>query len=78
MSTNARWMLGLIASIAVAVAGQADAFPHPYDHVFSLGGIVGTAITGYMMQPARSVWTEEKREAVRTLKQTDDPDSATE
>lgn len=63
MNPNMAWYVGLFASIAIAVAGQADQFPHPYDHIFSLGGIIGTAISGYMAQRPRREWTEAEREA---------------
>lgn len=63
MNPNHAWFLGLFASIVVAVAGQADQFPHPYDHIFSLGGIIGTAISGYMTQRPRREWTEAERQA---------------
>lgn len=50
MSTQAQWWFGLFGSILVAVAGQAEVVPEPWRHYVSLGGIIGTAITGYMVR----------------------------
>ena len=62
MSKNSLFLLGMIASIAAAVAGQAKDFPHPWDKILGLGGIAGTAITAYLAQHPRLEWTEEKRQ----------------
>jgi hypothetical protein len=46
------WM-GLTASILVALAGQADFMPEPWRHWLVIGGIVGTAINGYLIERVR-------------------------
>lgn len=50
MTTNTKWVLGLVAAILVAVAGQPDAVPEPLRHWLGLGGLIGTAISGYMIR----------------------------
>ena len=49
MNANAMWWVGLVAAICVSVAGQTDSLPHVLKHVLSLIGIVGTAISAYMI-----------------------------
>lgn len=75
MSANMVWIIGLIASVLAAVAGIAETFPAPWDRVLALLGVIGTAITGYMAQRPREAWSEEKRSAVRELKQLETPAS---
>jgi hypothetical protein len=62
---NARWIMGLVASVLVALAGQADKMPHPWDNILSVGGIIATAVTGYMVQRPRDEWTPEQRQTKR-------------
>jgi hypothetical protein len=50
MSANAKYWVGMVASVLTAIAGQAEVIPEPYRHIVSLLGIVGTAISGYMIQ----------------------------
>lgn len=50
MSSQARWWVGLVASVVVAFAGQAEVFPEPYRHLVSALGIAATAASGYMLQ----------------------------
>lgn len=50
MSENARYWVGMLASVCVTLAGQAEVIPEPYRHWVSILGIVGTAITGYMIR----------------------------
>ncbi len=71
MSKNALFLLGLFASIGVAVAGGAKDLPPPWDKILSLGGLAGTAITGYLAQKPREEWTAEKRAELRTARDTD-------
>lgn len=48
---NLRYWLGMIASIAVALSACADAFPDGrLKHTLQIAGVIGTAITGYMIQ----------------------------
>ena len=49
MNANAMWWVGLVAAICVSVAGQTDSLPHVLKHVLSLIGIVGPAISAYMI-----------------------------
>lgn len=58
MSSNLKWSLGLIASVLVALAAQPDAVPDPLKHYMGVAGIIGAAITGYMIRP-----TERRDEA---------------
>ena len=55
MNANAMWWVGLVAAICVSVAGQTDSLPHVLKHVLSLIGIVGTAISAYMLDWLRAV-----------------------
>jgi hypothetical protein len=52
------WWAGLAAAVLVAVAGQAEYFGEPARHWISLGGIVGTAISGFMLHPpgGKAAW----------------------
>jgi hypothetical protein len=53
VSTEAKFWAGMVASILVAIAGQAEVLPEPWRHYASIGGIVGTAVTGYMLRSPR-------------------------
>jgi hypothetical protein len=55
VSTEAKFWAGMVASILVAIAGQAEVLPEPWRHYASIGGIVGTAVTGYMLQSPRQI-----------------------
>lgn len=46
-----KYWLGLFASVATAVAGQSHLVPEPYQHWVSLLGIIGTAVTAYLIKP---------------------------
>ena len=67
MSSNVRWFLGLVASILVALSANLDKLPESLRTYFAVGGIIGTAVTAYMIQRPREEWTDEKREAVRKV-----------
>ena len=56
MNNNARYWIGMVASVCIALAGQAEILPEPSRHIVSILGIVGTAMNGYMIQ--RPVPTE--------------------
>jgi hypothetical protein len=45
---NLLYIIGMFASVCVAVVGQAEVFPEPYRHYVSIAGIVGTAVNGYL------------------------------
>lgn len=64
-NANALWWLGLIASVAVAVAAVADKFSPPWNEIAVLVGVAGAAINGYLLQRPRKEWTEAKREEHR-------------
>lgn len=66
MSKNVLFILGMFASIAVAIAAQAKDFPPPWDKILSLGGLAGTAVSGFLAQRPRDEWTPEKRQWKRT------------
>jgi hypothetical protein len=65
MSKNALFLLGMVASIAVAIAGDAKNADPPWDRILSLSGLAGTAITGYLAQKPRREWTDERRQEHR-------------
>lgn len=44
---------GLVAFICTAVIGQAEMVGEPWRHWIALVGIVGTAISGYLLQPVQ-------------------------
>lgn len=54
------WFLGMLASIATALAPIAATVDEPYKTWLTIGGVAGTAITGYMMKPPRSVERRER------------------
>ena len=47
---NRAYWLGMIASLLMALAGQAEVFPEPYRHYVAVLGILGTALNGFMIQ----------------------------
>jgi hypothetical protein len=50
VSSNAKYFIGMAAAVLMALAGQADAMPEPWNHIFSIAGVVGAAVSGYMIQ----------------------------
>lgn len=44
------WWVGLVTSIAVALAGQADQLPPQVAPYINLLALVGTAVNAYMIQ----------------------------
>ena len=65
MTTNLAWFLGLLAFVGTACASQVASFPEPWRPWIAIGGVIGTAVSGYMMQRPRREWTEYER-AVKT------------
>jgi hypothetical protein len=65
VSRHSAFVLGMFASIAIAIAGDAKNCDPPWDRILSLGGLAGTAITGYLAQPKRQLWTEDRRQDQR-------------
>lgn len=47
------WFVGLITCICGALVGQAELLGEPTRHYVTMAFVVGTALTGYMMQPKR-------------------------
>jgi hypothetical protein len=51
---NTIWWIGLVTSVLVALAAANLDVPEPYKTVLTIGGIIGTAINGYLIRPARN------------------------
>lgn len=49
------YFCGLVTCIAGALLGQAELVGEPYHHWLSIASILGTAISGYLLQPPRNV-----------------------
>jgi hypothetical protein len=49
MNAKSIWWVNLVAASCVSVAGQLDSLPHVLKHVLGLIGIVGIAISAYMI-----------------------------
>lgn len=47
------YVAGLVGFVCVAVLGQAELIGEPWHHWISIAGIVGTAVSGYLIQPPR-------------------------
>lgn len=47
------YFAGLITSVCTALYGQGEMIGEPYRHWLAIGGIVGTAVSGYLLQPPR-------------------------
>jgi hypothetical protein len=50
------WWIGLIASVLVAVGGQAELIGEPWRHWLTVSAIIATAINGYMLHPQPPAW----------------------
>ena len=48
------YFVGLVTCVCGALVGQAELIGEPWHHYLSIAGIVGTAITGYLLQPPSS------------------------
>lgn len=57
------YLMGLLTCVCGAVLGQAELIGEPWRHYVSVGFIVGTAVTGYLMK-SPSPWdgTERRKE----------------
>ena len=47
---NAKFWIGMIACVLVAIAAQAHALPEPWSHIVSTLGTIGAAINGYLIR----------------------------
>lgn len=47
------YFAGLVSFVCMALVGQGEVIGEPYRHWVTVIGVVGTAIAGYLMQPAR-------------------------
>ncbi len=47
------YFAGLIAFVCTALIGQGELIGEPWHHWISIVGIIGTAISGYLLQPPR-------------------------
>jgi hypothetical protein len=47
---NAKFWIGLIACVLVAVAAQAHTLPEPWSHAVSIAGTIGAAVNGYLIK----------------------------
>jgi hypothetical protein len=50
------WLIGLVTCVCLAILGQAELVGEPWRHYLSVGAIVGTAMTGYMLQHPAPPW----------------------
>jgi hypothetical protein len=48
--TNAKFWVGLIVCVLIAVAAQAHTLPEPWSHIFSALGTAGAAANGYLIK----------------------------
>jgi hypothetical protein len=53
MSAEVALWLGLVASVLSAAAAQADVFPTGWRPWVTLAGVLGTAISGWLMRSPR-------------------------
>jgi hypothetical protein len=58
---NIAWHLGLFAFVLMALAGANLDIPEPYRTWIAIGGIVGTAISGYLAKFPRDPSARERR-----------------
>jgi hypothetical protein len=49
-ANNAKFWVGLIACVLVAIAAQAHTLPEPWSHIVSMLGTVGAAVNGYLIR----------------------------
>jgi hypothetical protein len=56
MTAQLGWFLGLMASMCVALAGQAELVGELWRHYIAIAGVVATATTGYMLQHPPPKW----------------------
>jgi hypothetical protein len=47
---NAKWWIGLVACVMVAIAAQAHTLPEPWSHIVSVLGTIGASVNGYMIK----------------------------
>jgi hypothetical protein len=50
MNAQIGWIAGLITCVCGALLGQAELLGEPYRHWVAITAIVGTAVSGYMIQ----------------------------
>jgi len=50
------WVIGLLTSVAGALLGQSDLVGEPWKHYLTVAFIVGTAVSGYMVQKPAPKW----------------------
>lgn len=51
--TQIAYWVGLVSFVCAALLGQAEMIGEPWHHYLSIAGIVGTAVSGYLLQPPR-------------------------
>ena len=44
------WWAGLLTCVCGALIGQAELIAEPYRHYLTVGFVVGTAVSGYMVE----------------------------
>lgn len=50
MSSQVRWIVGLVTCVCGALLGQAELVGEPWRHYLTISFIIGTAVSGYMVQ----------------------------
>jgi len=58
MNTEIALWLGLAASVLSALGAQANLFPDPWKAPITLLGVVGTAVTGWLVRSPRGTSDE--------------------
>lgn len=61
MTAQLCWLVGLVTCVCVAVIGQSDLVGEPWKHWLTVTSVVGTAITGYMLQRPFPQWDGTER-----------------
>lgn len=47
------YFAALVAFVCTALVGQGEIIGEPYRHWLTISGIVGTAVSGFLLQPPR-------------------------
>ena len=49
-ATQIAWLCGLVAFVCTTLIGQAELIGEPWRHYVTVGGVLATAIAGFMLQ----------------------------
>lgn len=56
MNVQLAWLVGLVTCVSGAVIGQSDLLGEPWKHYVTIVFVIGTAMSGYMMQRPAPKW----------------------